>query len=100
MLAADRSDPLCWTPMMAVEVVGIDGLRAVVHDAACTVGGCSMPDHGSSHEDHDETSCPFCTGDVPAEIVDRIMKAAAGPMSEAMSAEEFRAWLDRFDLAR
>jgi len=46
-------------------------------------------------EDHDECSCPFCDGgEVPAEIVAMIMAAAAGPMSEPMSLEEVRAWLN------
>ena len=45
-------------------------------------------------EDHDQTSCPFCTGDVSDEIVSLIMEAAAGPMSPAMTIEEFRVWLD------
>jgi hypothetical protein len=49
-------------------------------------------------KDHDQTSCPFCdSGEVPAEIVDRIMKAAAGPMSPVMSLEEVRSWLYSLD---
>jgi hypothetical protein len=55
---------------------------------------------GSGHEDQDQTSCPFCDGgEVPAEIVDRIMTAAAGPMSEPMTIEEFRVWLYSLDLS-
>lgn len=50
-------------------------------------------------EDHDECACPFCDGEVPAEIVDMIMRAAAGPMSEPMSLEECRAWLGSLDPA-
>jgi hypothetical protein len=51
-----------------------------------------MPDDGSRHEDHRETSCPFCTGDIADHIVERIMVSASrqGP---AMSADEFKAWL-------
>ena len=48
-------------------------------------------------EDHDECACPFCRGDVPDEIVERIMKAAAGPMSPVMSLEEVRSWLYSLD---
>jgi hypothetical protein len=57
--------------------------------------GGTMSVCGSSYEDQDETSCPFCTGDVPSDIVDRIMGAAAGSMSRRMSVEEFKEWLDR-----
>jgi hypothetical protein len=53
------------------------------------VAGC-----GSSHEDRRETGCPFCDGDIPDHIVERIMAAAAGPRSKTMSAGEFRVWLD------
>ena len=48
-------------------------------------------------EDHDEYACPFCTGDVPPKIVERIMAAAAGPMSPMMTLEEVRAWLYSID---
>lgn len=78
---------------MSDQAFAIVGVEAVVHDAARTIGDCRVPDHGSSHEDQDETSCPFCRGDVAPEVVDRIMTAAAGPMSRPMSLEEFRAWL-------
>jgi hypothetical protein len=45
--------------------------------------------------DDDDCGCPFCRGDVAAEIVEEIKAAAAGPMSEPMTLDEFRAWLDR-----
>ena len=51
---------------------------------------------GSGHEDQDETSCPFCTGDVPGDIVDRIMASAAS-QSRRMSAEDFLTWLAGLD---
>jgi len=38
--------------------------------------------------------CPFCDGgEVPVEIVDMIVRSAAS-QGEAMTLEEFRAWLD------
>jgi len=49
-----------------------------------------------SMEDHDQCLCPFCRGDVPEEIIDMIMKAAAGPMSPAMTIDEAKAWLADF----
>jgi len=52
-----------------------------------------------SIKDHDQCACPFCDGDVDPEIVGRIMAAAAGPMSPAMSLEEFPAWLYSLDPA-
>lgn len=47
-------------------------------------------------DDHDE-ACPFCTGDVSPEIVEMIVAAADGLMSEPMTLEECRAWLDSLD---
>ncbi len=41
--------------------------------------------------------CPFCDGgEVPAEIVERIMQSAAS-QCEAMTLEEFRTWLHGVD---
>lgn len=48
---------------------------------------------GSSHEDQDETSCPICIGDIPSDIVERIIRSA-GQQGPRMSVEEFRRWLD------
>ena len=43
----------------------------------------------------DDCGCPFCDGsDDPPEIVEKIKAAAAGSMSEPMTLDEFRAWLD------
>jgi hypothetical protein len=44
-------------------------------------------------EDHDETSCPFCTGNVAPDIIEMIMESAASQMTR-MSIEEFRRSLD------
>jgi hypothetical protein len=44
-------------------------------------------------DEDDACACPFCAGDVPGEIVNRIKAAAAGPMSKPMTLDEFRTWL-------
>jgi hypothetical protein len=44
--------------------------------------------------DDEACGCPFCRGDVPQEIVERIKTAAAGAMSKRMTLDEFRVWLN------
>lgn len=49
-------------------------------------------------DEDDACGCPFCVGDVPLEIVEKIKAAAAGPMSRPMSLQEARDWLERLGL--
>ena len=46
--------------------------------------------------DDGDCCCPFCRDDVPIEIIEKIKAAAAGPMSEPMTLNEFKAWLAAF----
>ena len=44
-------------------------------------------------DDDGPCPCPLCRGDVPDEIVERIMESAAS-QGETMTREEFLRWLD------
>lgn len=46
----------------------------------------------------DDCGCPLCSGDVPAELIDDILHAAAQP-GKRMTADEFLRWLENFEPA-
>jgi len=55
-------------------------------------GGIAEAALMTDHHDDGPCPCPLCSGPIPEEIVERIMKSAAS-QGQTMSLEEFRTWL-------